>query len=118
MFTLLRDAFGTVPAGVAPTPFMIFFVYVWVVWTAKALTARRYRPSRAPADARASVIVAVYSEPEAVFRRSLASVVANRPAELVVVVDGGDPELAAIAREYADQVLRVPKAGKRDAIAA
>jgi hyaluronan synthase len=117
MFTFLRDAFGTLPTGDAPTPFMVFFAYVWIVWTAKALTARRYRPSRAPAVGRASVIVAVYSEPEAVFRRSLASVVANRPAELVVVVDGGDPGLAAIAREYADQVLRVPKAGKREAIA-
>src|SRR3954447_17273889 len=107
MFTFLRDAFGTLPAGAAPTPFMVFFAYVWILWIAKALTARRYRPSHAPAVGRASVIVAVYSEPEAVFRRSLASVAANRPAELVVVVDGGDETLAAIAREYADDVLRV-----------
>jgi hyaluronan synthase len=53
-----------------------------------------------------------------VFRRSLASVVANGPTELIVVVDGGDPEIAAVAREYSDRVLRVPKAGKRMAIAA
>jgi hyaluronan synthase len=117
MFTFLRDALDTVRAGTLPTPFMVFFVYVWIVWTVKAVTARRYRPSRAPVAGRASVIVAVYNEPEVVFRRSLASVVANRPAELVVVVDGGDPGLAAIARDYADQVLRVPKAGKREAIA-
>jgi hyaluronan synthase len=117
MFTFLRDTLGTFGSGPAVTPFMLFFAYVWVVWTAKALTARRYRPSRAPATERASVIVAVYSEPEHVFRRSLASVVANRPAELVVVVDGGDHGLAAIAQEYADDVVRIPKAGKREAIA-
>jgi cellulose synthase/poly-beta-1,6-N-acetylglucosamine synthase-like glycosyltransferase len=118
MFTFVRDTLATLPTGAAPTPFMVFFAYVWIVWTVKALAARRYRPSRARAAGRASVVVAVYSEPEAVFRRSLASVVANRPAELVVVVDGGDERLAAIAREYADDVLRVPKAGKREAIAA
>jgi hyaluronan synthase len=118
MFTFLRDALQTLPAGSTPTPFMAFFAYVWVVWTAKAVLARCYRPSRAPAAGRASVIVAVYSEPEAVFRRCLASVVANRPTEVVVVVDGGDERLAAIAREYADDVLRIPKAGKREAIAA
>ena len=64
------------------------------------------------------MIVPVYNEPEAVFRRSLASVVANRPTELIAVVDGGDPEIAAIAAEYCDRVLRLPKVGKRMAIAA
>ena len=64
------------------------------------------------------MIVPVFNEPEAVFRRALASVVANRPAELIAVVDGGDPEIAAIAADYCDRVLRVPKAGKRAAIAA
>jgi hyaluronan synthase len=118
MFTFVRDALGTLPAGAAPTPFMVFFVYVWVVWASKALAARRYRPSAAAAVGRASVIVPVYSEQEAVFRRVLAGIADNRPAELVVVVDGGDPELAAIAREYAGEVLRIPKAGKRAAIAA
>jgi cellobiuronic acid synthase len=34
------------------------------------------------------------------------------------VVDGGDSELAAIAADYCDRVLRLPKVGKREAIAA
>jgi hyaluronan synthase len=118
VFTFVRDALGTLPAGAAPTPFMAFFAYVWVVWSVKALAARRYRPSRAPVAGRASVLVPVWRESEPVFRRALAAVVANHPAELIVVVDGGDPELAAIAREYTGDVLRIPKAGKRAAIAA
>jgi hyaluronan synthase len=119
MFSFFRDAWDALGHGRAPTLFMVFFVYVWVLWCAKALAARRYRPSAAGAGQLAtSVIVPVYNEPEAVFRRSLASVLANRPAELIAVVDGGDPEIAAIAADYCDRVLRLPKVGKRVAIAA
>ena len=42
MLTFLRDL-RDVLTGVAPmTPFMVLFAYVWVVWSAKALAARRY----------------------------------------------------------------------------
>ena len=44
MFSFLRDTWE-VTHGRAPTLFMSFFAYVWVLWTAKALAARRYRPS-------------------------------------------------------------------------
>src|SRR3954471_18977771 len=119
MFTFVRDASAALRGGAAPTLFMAFFVYVWVVWTAKTLAARRYRPWRgSPSQLRASVIVPVFNEPEAIFRRVLASVVANRPAELIAVVDGGAEEIAAVAREYCDEVVRIPKTGKRAAIAA
>ena len=43
---------------------------------------------------------------------------AEAPAELIVVVDGGDPAQAAVAAECADRVVRIPKPGKRAAIAA
>lgn len=119
MFSFFRDVFETANAGAAPTLFIGFFAYVWLVWGAKSLVARRYRPSTGSLpNLRTSVIVPVYNEPEAVFRRSLASVVANRPAELIAVVDGGDGTIAAIASEYCDHVLREPKEGKRAAIAA
>jgi cellobiuronic acid synthase len=118
MFSFLRDTWELVH-GRAPTLFMSFFAYVWLLWTAKALAARRYRPSTRQLRAwRTSVIVPVYNEPEAVFRRALASVVANEPTELIAVVDGGSPELAAIAADYCDRVLRIPKSGKRTAVAA
>jgi hyaluronan synthase len=119
MFSFFRDAWDVLGHGRAPTFYMAFFAYVWVLWSAKALTARRYRPwrNRAP-ELATSVIVPVYNESEAVFRRSLASVVANQPTEVIAVVDGGDPEIAAIAAEYCDRVLRLPKGGKRVAIAA
>ena len=96
---------------------MAFFAYVWALWAAKALAARRYRPAtRVAGPLSTSVIVPVYNEPEPLFRRVLASVVANRPSELIAVVDGGDARARRGRAEYCDRVLRIPKSGKRAAI--
>jgi cellulose synthase/poly-beta-1,6-N-acetylglucosamine synthase-like glycosyltransferase len=117
MFTFLVDSYDML-GGAAPTLFMAYFVYVWGLWAAKALAAHRYRPARCSwSGLTTSVIVPVYNEPEVVFRRSLASVSANRPTELIAVVDGGDPEVAAVAYDYCDRVIRIPKSGKRAGIA-
>ena len=118
MITFLRDT-GHSLHGAGLTPFMAFFVYVWMLWTARTVAARRYRPFTGDPGARtASVIVPTYREPEALLRRVLASVRDEAPAELIVVVDGGDPDQAAVAADYADHVIRIPKQGKRAAIAA
>ena len=119
MFSFFRDAWEALGHDRGFTAFMGFFVYVWLVWSAKALAARRYRAfGGAAGDLATSVIVPIYNEPEAVLRRSLASVVANRPTEVIAVIDGGDADTAAVAAEYCDRVLRLPKSGKRLAIAA
>ncbi len=120
MFSFFRDAWETAGHGQALTLYMVFFLYVWLLWAAKALTARRYRPATGDfaLDRTTSVIVPVYNESEAIFRRVLASVVASGPTELIAVVDGGDPSLAAVAGEYCDRVVRLPRSGKRVAIAA
>src|SRR3954447_15006466 len=82
MFTFLIDSYDTL-GGAAPTLFMAFFVYVWLLWTVKLLAARRSRPALGTGDAlTTSVIVPVFREPERIFRRALASVSANRPTEL------------------------------------
>src|ERR1700750_1718005 len=105
--------------GASPTPFMWFFVYVWVVWTCKALGSRRYRPwTGDPRVDGVTVLVPVYNEPEAIFRRSLASVRFNQPSEMIAVVDGGDARTAEVAAEYCDQVVRIARSGKRAAIGA
>jgi hyaluronan synthase len=118
MFTFARnihDAAG----GAGVTAFMVFFVYVWALWAAKTIAASRYRPWRQPArPLTTTVLVPVFNEPEAVFRRVLASVVANGPTEIVVVVDGGNAYVAAVALDYTEHVLMISKAGKRAAIAA
>jgi hyaluronan synthase len=118
VFTFLTDSYDAV-RGAGVTPFMAFFVYVWVLWAAKSVAASRYRPWSGTPSRRltTTVIVPVFNEPERVFRRSLASVLASNPTELIVVVDGGDAGVAAVASDYASKVLRIPKSGKRAAIA-
>src|SRR5690349_9376300 len=118
MFTFGVDCYDAA-RGAGPSLFMGFFVYVWLLWLAKALAARRYKPwTGAVPGVTTTVIVPVFNEPGQVFRRSLASVCANSPTELIVVVDGGDGGVAAVAADYADRVLRISKSGKRAAIAA
>jgi hyaluronan synthase len=118
MFTFLNDAHDAL-AGAPITLFFAFFVYVWALWAAKSLAARRYRPSRATPDGlTTTVIVPVYKEREPVLRRALGSVRANGATEIIAVVDGGDARMAAVAGEFSDRVLRIPKSGKRAAIAA
>src|SRR2546423_5537231 len=117
MFTFLVDSYDTI-GGAAPTLFMAFFVYVWALWAAKWFAARRYRPSCGSGERlTTSVVVPVFNEPEDIFRRALASVSANRPTELIADVDGGNPDVAAVAYDYCDRVLRIPKSGKRVAVA-
>jgi hypothetical protein len=42
MLTFLRDLHDLL-RGVAPlTPFILLLTYVWIVWSGKALAARRY----------------------------------------------------------------------------
>jgi hyaluronan synthase len=120
MFTFLTDGARALH-GAAPTPFLVFFLYVWLLWAAKSLAARGYRPTPPdPAAPRPSttVLVPVYEEDPDVFRHVLVSVRASAPDEVIVVVDGADPGLATIARPWADRVLTIAKSGKRAAIAA
>ena len=119
MFTFLIDSYDAALRGAGPTVFMGFFVYVWLLWLAKTVAARRYRPwAGAAPDLRTTVIVPVFNEPEPIFRRVLESVRANDPTEIIVVVDGGDREIGIVAADYANEVLLISKAGKRAAIAA
>src|SRR3954468_10110797 len=118
MFTFLTDGHDVLH-GAPLTPFLAFFAYVWMLWAAKSLAARRYRPSDAPAEElTTTVIVPVFRESQELFRRVLASVRANEPTELIAVVDGGDRSLVDVASELCDRVLAIPKSGKRAAIAA
>lgn len=99
-----------------PHFFVAFFIYVWLVWTVKLLGSRRYLPAESDFTATTSVIVPVYQEKPDVLRAALGSIVANEPDELLVIVDGGDPHMAEIAREFTDRVWQIPKAGKRAAL--
>ena len=107
-------------AGGTLRPFLVFFAFVWFVWALKTVLGLFYRPTRRSlrTPLRTTAIVPVYNEDPAVFRRVLRSIIDEGATELIVVVDGGDPDIAALAEDYATRVIRIPKAGKRTAIAA
>jgi hyaluronan synthase len=119
MYTAFFDINHLIAVGAFPL-FLVFFLYVWTLWTAKILLARRYRPYEdregLTTALTTSVIIPVYNEPESVFRTVLAAVAANQPTEIIVVVDGGDAALAAVAAEHTSKVISIPKSGKRQAI--
>jgi hyaluronan synthase len=100
--------------------FLVFFAYVWLIWLLKSILAARYRPvvdeGGTVDPLRTTVLVPVYSEPELMFRRVLRSITENRPTELIVIVDGGDPHVARVARDFTEKVVSIPKLGKRAAI--
>jgi hyaluronan synthase len=100
--------------------FLVFFLFVWLVWLVKVTLAAFYRPAQDPlgltSGLRTTVLVPTYNEPEPVFRRVLESVAANRPTELIVIVDGADPDVARVASDYTERVLAIPKLGKRAGI--
>ena len=99
-----------------PHFFVAFFIYVWLVWAIKMLGARRYAPAENDFTTTTSVVIPVYDEDPEVLRTVLGSIQANNPDEILVVVDGGDPAMVSIAREFTDLVWRIPKAGKRAAL--
>ena len=99
-----------------PHFFVVFFIYVWLVWATKMLGSRRYAPAENDFTATTSVVVPVFQEDPAVLRAVLNSIRSSGPDEILVVIDGGDPEMASIAREYTRLVWQIPKAGKRAAL--
>src|SRR3954463_6018485 len=118
MFTFLTDGHDVLH-GAPLTPFLAFFAYVWMLWAAKSLAARRYRPSDAPAgELTTTVIVPVFRESQELFRRVLASAGAHGPTGVIAGGAGGDRSLVDVASELCDRVLAIPKSGKRAAIAA
>ena len=121
MFTFLRDLRDVV-TGVAPmTLFMAFFAYVWVALDARrrsrrAATGPSTAPGRRARDDRARARLQRARgalPPRARERASRTSRPRSSRSSTAATRD-----LAAVAAEYCDRVLRIPKSGKRAAIAA
>ncbi len=98
--------------------FMLFFIYVWLRWVIIYSQALLYRPYLESHRISAAVIIPVVDEPEAVFRRVLKSICAQRPQQIIVVVNGPrNYTLEKLAKEYKGvRVIWTRKPGKRNAI--
>jgi hyaluronan synthase len=96
----------------------------WVSWLVRRVPAALYRPVAGGHRQPISLVVPVYQEDPAFFRRALDSWLANDVEEVVLVVDVTDEVCTAIGREYAAawthrprvRVLPTDVPGKRDAL--
>jgi cellulose synthase/poly-beta-1,6-N-acetylglucosamine synthase-like glycosyltransferase len=93
----------------------------WTMWLSKRIPAIFYRPITNAYDCSATVVVAVLGENPVLFRRAIESWIANRPNQIIVVVDLADTSgvCEAVAREYTQvKTLFGSVPGKRAALAA
>jgi hyaluronan synthase len=69
-------------------PFAVFMTLVWSLWLLRVTLGRLYRPARRHWDATTSVVIPVVDEAEDLFSFVLGRIVAQRPTEVIVVVNG------------------------------
>jgi hyaluronan synthase len=100
--------------------FTVFVVLVWVVWFRKWQLSSRYQPFTEPYEAPVSVIIPVVDEPEELFDEVLRRITAQRPDEVIVVINGPrNPSIEAICDRYAHAGVRwqwTETPGKRNAL--
>ncbi len=98
--------------------FSVFVLLTWAVWLAKVVLSRRYRPWTEPFAITTTVIVPVVDEPAGLFREVLERIVAQRPTETLVVINGPrNRVLEEICASVPDVSWTwTPIAGKRNAV--
>ncbi|WP_426593907.1 glycosyltransferase [Cellulomonas sp. McL0617] len=99
--------------------FAVFSSLVWALWLLKVVLSRRYRPVTEPYEVTTSVVVPVVDEPLDLFREVLERIVAQRPDEVIVVINGAaNPGLERVSDDFAPLVrwVHTPIPGKRNAV--
>ncbi|MFZ0325282.1 MAG: glycosyltransferase [Actinomycetes bacterium] len=82
--------------------FSVFCGLVWGLWLLKVLLSRGYRPVSAPYHCTTTVVVPVVDEPIDLFRQVLGRVVAQRPDQVIVVINGPrNPALEEVVSGFA-----------------
>lgn len=98
--------------------FTTFVMLTWLVWIAKVVLSRRYRPWTEPYDTTTTVVIPVVDEPLDLFREVLQRIIDQGPTQIVVVINGRrNAGLEEVCQEY-EQVewTWTPIAGKRNAV--
>ena len=99
--------------------FAVYSALIWALWLTKLLLSQRYRPFTEPHTAGTSVIIPVVDEPLDLFRDVLNRIVAQKPDEIIVVINGArNLGLEEVCAEFAPKVrwVHTPIAGKRNAV--
>ena len=99
-------------------PFAAFMTLVWALWLVRLVLLRRYRPWRRPyPEVTTSVVIPVVDEPLDLFRDVLARITAQRPDEIIVVINGPRNEaLEQVCAECGVSWCWTGTPGKRNAV--
>lgn len=120
MFVFLLQVRHAVVEGGPLYLFAVFSAIVWALWVVKIVLSRRYEPWREPYETTTSVLVPVVDEPVDLFRDVLRRIVAQRPTETIVVINGArNHALEEVCAEFADDGVVwtwTPIPSKRNAV--
>jgi cellulose synthase/poly-beta-1,6-N-acetylglucosamine synthase-like glycosyltransferase len=105
-------------------PLGIIGLWRWLTWGFKRICSAYYKPIEVqphPFESSMSIITPVYNEDPKTFRKALDSWEANRPDEIIAVIDASDQECIKTFREFSHgkdwaKLLITAKRGKREAI--
>ncbi len=105
-------------------PLGIIGLWRWLTWGFKRACSSYYKPIEVqpyPFESSLSIITPVYNEDPKTFRKALDSWEANRPDEIIAVIDASDQECIKTFREFSQgknwaKLLITTKRGKREAI--
>lgn len=110
-----------------PAPIGIIGAWRWGVWGVRRCIGSFYRPLPPVVDynPRTSLVIPVYNEVPDVFRAALRSWAANKPTEIIAVIDHSDQQCMQIFREFEQEcassalelkMIITKKPGKRPAL--
>ncbi len=119
MMQILHSLIDILTSTALLIPIGLVGVIRWVMWLAKRIPAMFYRPIQNNYDTTATIVTPVYNEDPVLFRRAIESWIANKPDQIIAVIDVTDTQCMAIAGEYPQiRVVPIDIPGKRPALAA
>src|SRR5690349_6790567 len=83
-------------------PIGLLGVFRWGMWLVKRIPALFYRPILNNYNTTATIVTPVYQEDPVLFRKAIASWLANDPDRIIAVVDVTDTICMEIAHSYTE----------------
>lgn len=96
--------------------FVVFFVFAWAVWLAKAFMSRKYRPHTGDFNGTVSVVIPVVNEDPAFFADVLWRIAAQADDVLVVINGPRNVQLEQVCADFDVEYAWNSVASKRQAI--
>jgi cellulose synthase/poly-beta-1,6-N-acetylglucosamine synthase-like glycosyltransferase len=98
------------------TPLGVLGLIRWAFWLVRRIPAVLYKPVTNNFRLSMSIVVPTYQEDPVIFAAAIESWLANRVAEVILVIDESDKICMEVASRYPVTVIKTNIPGKRDAL--